>query len=396
MNEKISPGLVAAMAEPSRAIEKKRIIVKYRPEVGVQARFVAGIAAVQHLQLIPAAAMKASDEQIRRIAADPTVEYIWEDLIVYTCLDVSVPHIQVPKVWAAGFTGTGIPIAIVDTGIDPLHPDFAGRIAGKISFAGPSPDDDNGHGTHVAGIAAGAGAKYRGVAPGASIYAAKVLAADGTGYMSQVIQGLDWAWQQGVKVVNLSLGSPGPSDGTDALSTACNELVNRGIVVCVAAGNFGPGASTIGAPGAAENVITVGATDDNDNLASFSSRGPTSDGRLKPDIVLPGVAIISCRAKGTTMGTPIDANYTQAAGTSMATPHATGIAALLLQAYPTLSPTDIKARLKKAAVDLGLDPNSQGAGRTDAYLAYKDESPPPGPTPPGPGCLIGLLRTLGL
>jgi subtilisin family serine protease len=167
------------------------------------------------------------------------------------------------------------------------------------------------------------------------------------------------------------------------------------VMVCVAAGNSGPGARTVGPPGCAHKVLTVGACSNSDAIASFSSRGPTSDGRVKPDVVLPGVNIASCRAQGTSMGTPVDTLYTRASGTSMATPHATGIVALLVEAFPALTPAELKERMMITAINLGLDVNTQGQGRADAYGAY-DGTPTPGPTPtptPTPtGCLLSILH----
>ena len=224
------------------------------------------------------------------------------------------------------------------------------------------------------------------MAPEALLLAAKVLKDNGSGMTSDVMAGVDWAVQQGSQVINLSLGSNGPCDGSDALSTLCDEAVNRGVVMCVAAGNSGPGVSTVGSPGCACQVITVGATNDSDQITNFSSRGPTGDGRVKPDVCFPGFGIIAARAEGTSMGTPIDARYTSASGTSMATPHASGVAALLLQARPGIAPAEVKLRLMEAAINLGLDPNTQGKGRGDAMAAhqYVPVAPPPPPPPPPP------------
>lgn len=389
---KIAPALAEALAAPG-APQEHRIIVKYREHIALTARPLMGIPRAQHFFLIPAAAMRASAEQVQALAADPAVEHIWPDLPVHTCLDVSVPFIRAPQVWEAGFTGRDVPIAIVDTGIDPGHPDFAGRVVAMEDFTGEGPRDNNGHGTHVAGIAAGAGNRYKGIAPEARIYSAKVLHGDGSGYMSEVMAGLEWAVQQNVRVINLSLGGVGPCDGTDALSTTCDAAVDHGVMVCVAAGNYGPGASTVGPPGCARKVLTIGACSNQDTIANFSARGPTSDGRVKPDILLPGVGIVSCRAQDTTMGVPVDALYTRASGTSMATPHGTGIVALLLEAFPDLTPSQLKERLMNTAKNLGLDANAQGKGRADAYQAYLNTpfGPPNIPTPT-PGCLFSILH----
>ncbi len=172
-------------------------------------------------------------------------------------------------------------------------------------------------------------------------------------------------------MINLSLGSNGPCDGSDALSTLCDEAVNRGVVMCVAAGNSGPGVSTVGSPGCARQVITVGATNDNDQITNFSSRGPTSDGRVKPDVCFPGFGIIAARAEGTSMGTPIDARYTSASGTSMATPHAAGVARCCFRPIPVLRRPRSSCGLMETAINLGLDPNTQGKGRGDAMAAHQ-------------------------
>ena len=380
------------------------IIVKYRREHLTAKAVVKGIAPVYQYNLIPAAAMKLTQDQVAWLAEQVSVEHLWLDLPVQAFLDASVPLIQAPSVWRAGYRGRGIRIAILDTGIDPHHPDVAGRVTATATFVGRAYYDDNGHGTHVASIAAGNGAAsggiHVGVAPEADLYVAKVLAADGSGMMSDVMAGVEWAVEQKSHVIGLSLGTNGPCDGTDALSITCDAAVERGVVVCVAAGNSGPARYTVGSPGCARQVITVGASDDHDQIAAFSSRGPTSDGRVKPDIAFPGVGIVAARAAGTAMGQVVDEHYTSASGTSMATPHAVGAAALLLQANPSLTPREVKELLMRTARNIGYEANAQGAGRADVYQAYLGEpSPPPEPPeppqPPGEGCMTTLLRLLG-
>jgi len=210
----------------------------------------------QQFKLFPGEALKVTAADIDELSKHEDVEQIWPDLPVRAYLNTSVPHIQAPQVWDAGFKGTGIKVAVVDTGIDPTHPDFEGRIIVTASFVGgDSAVDDNGHGSHVAGIVLGSGAKsngkYVGVAPEAHLYAAKVLDARGSGSMSGVMAGIEWAvLEQQAQVINLSLGSDTSCDGTDALSTLCDEAVlQAGVVMCVAAGNAGPGSKTVGSPG---------------------------------------------------------------------------------------------------------------------------------------------------
>ena len=369
-------------------------------------------------ELMPCVATEVLPNQIDDLVANPAVERIWYDMPVHVLLDVSVPRIRADKVWAKGDKGAGVKVAILDTGCDMNHPDLKGRVKVSTDFSGKgTAQDGNGHGTHVAGIIAGSGAasngKYRGVAPRSDLYIAKVLDDGGRGRMSNVMAGLDWAVSQKVQVVNLSLGSDLSCDGTDALSEACDAAVGKGIVVVVAAGNSGPMSRTVGAPGCAREVITIGASDDADKVASFSSRGPTSDGRVKPDVVLPGVNIISARAAGTTLGSgQVDEYYTSLSGTSMATPHAAGVTALLLAANPALTPHQVEDIFKATAVDLNLNLNTQGSGRVDAFAAWEmatsgeppqpqpepepqPEPPPPSPEPPPvdspDGCLPAFL-----
>jgi len=424
MTRKMSHALRQQLASAAPD-EEVRVILKYRatraPRPAILVERV-GISAVRDFTLIPATAVRATAQMVQALAEDETVEAVWRDLPVHTMLDFSVSHIQVPAVWQAGYDGTGVKVAVVDTGIDPAHPDFAGRILGIKDFTSPDGEgrDGHGHGTHVASIVLGSGVasnhRYAGVAPDAQLLVAKVLKDNGSGYMSDVMAGVEWAVGQGAQVINLSLGSDEPCDGTDALSTLCDAAVDQGAVVCVAAGNAGPGAGTVGSPGCARKVITVGASTDADSVASFSSRGPTKDGRVKPEVVLPGAGIIAARASGTSMGTPRGDYYTEASGTSMATPHCTGVVALLLEAKPDLTPDRIKTLLQRTAVDLRLDESTQGAGRVDGWAAFQareEEFPPepeptpppepeptptPPPQPPQPppsGCLPGLARLLG-
>lgn len=410
---KLTEDLLHSMAEAPQS-EQLPIIIRFTSERRVMRQAMRGrdISEVHSYRLKPFVAMHATPEVIRAMEEDPGVVRIYQDQPVHAFLDRSMPIIQVPRLWQEeGLDGEGISIAIIDTGLDTQHPDFQGRIAGVTDFTGEGPADGHGHGTHCASIAAGSGAasggRYRGVAPKATIYSAKVLRSNGNGMMSDVMAGVEWAVDQGAQVISLSLGGPGPSNGTDALSELCDAAVEAGAVICVAAGNDGPAAYTVGSPGAARHVITIGASNHQDRIAGFSSRGPTLDGRVKPDMVLPGVDIVAARASGTSMGTVVDEHYTSASGTSMATPHAAGVCALLLQAEPTLSCGHIKARLMQTAVHLGESAQAQGSGRVDAWAARHSQaepqptpepSPGPGPVPPvpnpGQGCLVALLKVL--
>jgi len=277
-------------------------------------------------------------------------------------------------------------IAVLDTGIDAAHVDLnGGKVVGWADFhtAGTgdpvcsSPCDPHGHGTHVSSIAAGEGegnALYEGVAPGAALVGVRVLNKYGSGSFSGIIAGLQWVIDNkdtyGIRIINMSLGSYGCSNGTDSLSQMVNDVVAAGIVAVVSAGNSGPAACTIASPGAAEDAITVAAMADvgetGFNLAYFSSRGPTYDGRIKPDIAGPGRYIMAA-AGGSANG------YTSKSGTSMSSPFVAGVAALMLDADPALTPSQVKSTLMNTAVDWGPagKDTDYGAGRLDGYAAIR-------------------------
>ncbi|MEV4245841.1 S8 family serine peptidase [Streptosporangium canum] len=304
---------------------------------------------------------------------------VWLDRKVKADLAESVPMIGAPQAWAGGHDGAGVKIAVLDTGIDAKHPDLVDKIAESRSFIpGQEVQDGHGHGTHVASTIAGSGAaasgKFKGVAPGARLIVGKVLDDSGSGLDSQAVEGMEWAAASGAKVISMSLGS-GPTDGTDPMSQAVNTLsASTGVLFVIAAGNSGAsGPETVSAPGAADAALTVAAVDKSDEWATFSSQGPRVGGGLKPDIAAPGVAITAARAAGTTMGTPLDDHYTAAAGTSMATPHVAGAAALLAQQHPDWKGQQIKAALMSTAKDDELSVYKQGAGRVDVARAHAQQ-----------------------
>ncbi|NUP01068.1 MAG: S8 family serine peptidase [Nonomuraea sp.] len=302
---------------------------------------------------------------------------LWLDAKVKADLDVSVPMIGAHQAWERGQDGTGVKIAVLDTGADTGHPDLAGKIADSKSFVPDQPvQDGHGHGTHVASTIAGTGAasggRYKGVAPGARLVVGKVLDNTGSGQESWIIEGMEWAARSGAKAVSMSLGGP-PSDGTDPLSQAVNDLTaETGTLFVIAAGNLYE-AETISTPGAADAALTVAAVDKKDQLAAFSSRGPRPGGGLKPDIAAPGVDIVAARASGTAMGTPVDEHYTGSSGTSMATPHVAGAVAILAQQHPDWTGQQLKTALMSTSKDDGFTVYEQGAGRVDLDRATRQQ-----------------------
>ncbi|RMF61457.1 MAG: hypothetical protein D6743_13525 [Calditrichaeota bacterium] len=341
-------------------------------------------------------------ESMRTMLEPFTLKEMYDDFDVHHCLDVARPLVGIERVWERPNRGDGMVLGICDTGVDKDHPDLAGRVIATTDFTGEGDFDGNGHGTHVSTIAIGDGSKsdgrYAGAAPEAKMYMAKGLRSDGSGSASMIADGIDWLAEQNVDVISLSLGGTALPRIKDILQVMCEAAVDQGIAVFCAAGNSGPGARTIGTPGVSPKVITVGASDDSDQVAEFSSRGPTLDGYEKPDIVAPGVKIIAGRAKNTELGRVIDPYYVELSGTSMATPLAAGIGLLVKREHAGITPAEVKARLETYAKDLGTgDDNIEGEGRVQALEAVSEPQPTPQPevpiADPQPNCF--LTRLLG-
>lgn len=261
-----------------------------------------------------------------------------------------VNQIDAELAWGTS-TGSGVKVAIIDTGIDLDHPDLAVNIAGNINIINPAKtgDDDNGHGTHVAGTVAAVGNDIGviGVAFTARLYAVKVLDRRGSGFLSDVIAGLQWCVTNRMQVVNMSLGT---SSDIQSFHDAVIAVNNVGIIQVAAAGNASGG--PVGYPAAYDEVIAVSATDSTNTIAAFSSVGP------KVELAAPGVSIPSTWKGG---------GYYTISGTSMATPHVTGTVALALAA----GVADVRTKLQTTADDLGVQgkDNLYGYGLVDAEEA---------------------------
>lgn len=295
------------------------------------------------------------------------IRKVWLDGRVEADMAGSNEQIGTPQAWEAGLTGKGVKVAVLDTGYDASHPDLATRVSESRSFIeGEEVADRHGHGTHVASTVGGSGAasdgKEKGVAPDATLAVGKVLGDAGSGTESQIIAGMEWAAKDiGAKVVSMSLGSDVASDGTDPMSAAVNTLsAETGALFVIAAGNTGaPG--SIGAPGAADSALTVGAVDSADQAAYFTGQGPRlGDNALKPDVSAPGVNILAARSS-LSEG---EGAYTEMSGTSMATPHVAGVAALLAQEHPDWTGGQLKDALMSSSKEL-TDASAYvlGAGR---------------------------------
>lgn len=292
--------------------------------------------------------------------------------------------------------GKHVGIVCLDTGVAAKHPDFqyVGKIVAFHDFVNQRVGcyDDNGHGTHVAGIASGrgtaSGGKYCGIAPDSHLIVLKILDYKGGGNVEEVLRAVDWVIKNKTKyqirVANISIGTGKEEKISEdsALVQGVDALWDAGVVVCAAAGNNGPRPQSIGAPGISRKVITVGACDDNQavmlngkTMRNYSGRGPTDWCIKKPDLVVPGSNIVSCSHVWTGKNGMIGimgngegrGYYTVKSGTSMATPMVSGAVALLLGKYPEMSNREVKIRLKKSAIDLGLPHSVQGWGRLNVF-----------------------------
>lgn len=339
----------------------------------------------------------ASREDVRGVAADAPDAVRLVDPVAGSPEDEGLgaqntegrQMLQAEEIWGAGFRGEGIKLSIIDTGIDATHEAFrnadgSSRVSAWVDFVGngPTPYDDQGHGTHVAGTAAGSAdwahptrGVYTqvGVAPEATLLVAKFLNSGGSGSFANAIESLEWSYEQGADITSNSWGSSGCSSGSYAVMQSVRTLTDLGMLSVFAAGNSGPGSGSIGAPACSESALSVGAVGSNGVIASFSSRGPCTDGesggssRICPDVVAKGYLVLSAAASG---GCSLcSANgYRVLNGTSMATPHAAGAAVLIEQmkrAY-TGAGWDTAARaeeevLKLTTLDLG------NAGEDNTY-----------------------------
>jgi subtilisin len=393
--------LIAPTVTEAKLVDETRVIVGFKdfPSEGlIRAN---GWKVNHEYKTIPAVACSLSTFAIEILKKSPFVSYIEED----TMVALSEPDAELLAAWgvmkigadtvqATGNQGEGIKVAVIDTGINYLHEDLQANYKGGYDFVNKDADpfDDNGHGTHCAGVIAAADNDIAvvGVAPKASLYALKVLNSAGNGYTSDIIAAIQWATTTiKMDVISLSLGS---SVGSTAMQQACDAAFNSGIVVVAAAGNNGAArtGTNILYPARYPNVIAVGATNQNNVRASFSNTGP------ELDLMAPGVSILSDYIDVSAYDYPRNLDTLYMSGTSMATPHVAGTAALILKSYEpgwqTLHYTDgnniwsaqeVTNVLIATADDLGATgkDNYYGYGIVDAdQAALPPNTPPPTPS----------------
>jgi subtilisin family serine protease len=354
-----------------------RLLISYRKggaSVARSATISGGARVTRDIPAVSTLAARADPTQSgslwKTLTKGDDVRRVWLDGKRKVSLDHSVPQIGAPTAWQAGFDGTGVKVAILDTGIDLTHPDLAGQVAATENFTtAPTVDDEVGHGTHVASIIVGTGAasggRYKGVAPGAKLLIGKVCETEFCDD-SAILAGMAWA-AANAPVVNMSLGGIDTPE-IDPLEQAVDELTAQyDTLFVIAAGNDG-GKGTVGSPSTADDALSVGAVDREDQLADFSSRGPRAgDHALKPDITAPGVDIVAAKAANGFIGDPAPVDgYVALSGTSMATPHVAGAAAILTQQHPAWTSKLRKNTLMGSAKPTdGVNAFDQGAGRVD-------------------------------
>lgn len=319
--------------------------------------------------IVDAIAASIPEKAIEALQKNPNVRYVESDGLVYALDDElndswGVERIGAGIVHVAGNKGKGVKVAIIDSGIDYNHTDLDDNYAGGWDFVNGdnNPMDDAGHGTHVAGTVAAEddGDGVVGVAPEASLYALKVLNSSGSGYVSDVIAAIDWSADNGIQIINMSLGGR----KNIFLEWACDSAYSHDLLLVAAAGNSG----AVIYPAAYSSVIAVSATDSNDDLAYFSSTGK------QVELAAPSVDINS---------TLLGGGYGEKSGTSMASPHVAGTAALVWKANPSWSNDKVRAKLQETAEDISLSTREQGYGLVDAAKAAGLSSVIPDPPPVG-------------
>ncbi len=374
-----------------------------------------GITGGIHFRHLPVVAVAVSGAQLEVLHGLPGIRSVALDRPLEMYLKESAPQTGATEVWnELGYTGKGVTVAILDTGIDGLHPDLKfgektvqnvkiGLGTGLLREEGldvflppvwledqPQTDTTSAHGTHVAGIAGGtgqaSGGTFRGIAPGARLVG--LGAGDGL-FVLWALEGFEWilAKQQryGIRVVNNSWGTTGPFDPDDPINVATRLLHDRGIVVVFAAGNSGPAEDTLNPYSVAPWVIGVAAADKTGKLASFSSRGIPGDPLYRPTVTAPGVRTLSARSSTvglTALGflggdAALPASqipyYSHMSGTSMAAPHVAGVVALMLEANPRLTPSAVRSILMNTASPMATyAPWQVGGGLVNARAAVEE------------------------
>ncbi|WP_425484313.1 S8 family serine peptidase [Halobacillus locisalis] len=340
--------------------EVEEYLIGFKSKVNQNAVKGAGGKVLHEYKYMNVVHAKLPAQAVKALSNNPNVAYVEKDQVAQATSQTTpygISQINADDVQAQGTTGNGVKVAVLDSGIDGSHEDL--NVAGGESFVSGEPNalvDGNGHGTHVAGTVAGVNNTLGvlGVAPSTELYAVKVLGSDGSGSYSGIAQGIEWAISNNMDIINMSLGG---SRGSATLEQAVNNADNQGVLVVAAAGNEGSKGkkNTIGYPAKYAAAMAVGAVDSANNRASFSSVGD------ELEVMAPGVDILS--------SVPGNA-YDRYNGTSMASPHVAGAAALILADNPGLTNDDIRQKLNNTAISLG-DSFYYGNGVIDVQAAVQ-------------------------
>lgn len=370
--------LPAHIQELMQGTKPRNVIIMYKDavtEADVASLKQAGSIITHKTTLVPAIMGVLQPSEIGKLARSGRIADIVADYEVNLFLDQTIPQIGANTMHNLGATGVGAKVCIVDTGVDDTHPALPHLLL-EHDFANNDNDatDDNQHGTHVAGIIASHDPVFMGVAPGVSLMAAKVLNSRGSGSASEVMAGIEWCVQNDADIINLSLGggSSATACDNDPLAQAANAAVDAGVVVFAASGNSGR-ANRIASPACGSKVISVGAVDKSDVVASYSNGGS------ELDVTAPGSSVKSTIPGG---------GFAFLSGTSMASPHAAAVGAIIRSILPNSTPAQVQIMMRESAHDLGpagFD-FAYGYGRIDALAAYQYalNGPPPPPPPPPP------------
>lgn len=364
-------------------VERQTMLVGFHNFPGAaEHRLLKGVGAqiTSEFSIIPTVEVVLPVKAINGLSRNPLVDYIEPNIEFYAIaqtIDWGVTRVKAPEVWSQS-QGSGIVVAVLDTGVGP-HTDLPVPVKATNTIDDSGNNDGNGHGTHVAGTITALNNDYGvvGIAPQIDLYSAKVLNASGSGNATSIAKGIEWAVQQGANIINMSLGS---SSSSLTIENACNEAYRQGVLLVAAAGNSGnkPGSGdNVGYPAKYESVIAVAATDSMDKRASFSSTGPAVE------LSAPGVSILSTYKNG----------YAYASGTSMASPHVAGVAALVWSSNSDLTNITLRSTLQNTAQDLGLPQAHQGLGLVRADLAVSAETKPVPSESPDPEPAVNVVLT---
>ncbi len=369
---------VAYATSPAK-VEKVSVIIGLANENGRASVLAAGGKIQREFKFINAVQVELPKVAVEKLKTARGVEFVEPDFLAQAYAQTvpwGIEHVNAPDVHSTGFQGSGIKVAVLDTGILTSHADL--QVVGGYDTTGiGSYVDDHGHGTHVAGTVAALNNTIGviGAAPAAQLYAVKVLDRYGSGTYSNIIAGIEWAINNDIDVINMSLGG---SSGSTALEQACDAAYKAGILVVAAAGNEGTstgGTECIGYPAKYSSVMAVGSITSSNIRSYFSSTGATLE------IMAPGSDVYS---------TTINGSYGTMSGTSMACPHVAGVAALVWSAKPSLTNVQLRNALNETANDLWNDPWRYGNGLVDAWAAYQFVT---NGTIPDPGTLNAAITT---